>query len=105
MSSRILVNPVSPPPRLTVADSSATVQGVSLEHIDAGSCAGRDEGSAAARPFENLYCSNCLCTKRFLDLGSHLVCEYCAKRVERIGPTAERLHTLSATQSPVRWAG
>lgn len=30
----------------------------------------------------NKYCSNCLATERFLDLGTHLVCERCSKRLE-----------------------
>lgn len=30
----------------------------------------------------NKYCSNCLATVRFLDLGDHLVCERCNKRLE-----------------------
>jgi hypothetical protein len=30
----------------------------------------------------NKYCSNCLSTQRFLDLGTHLVCERCSKRLE-----------------------
>lgn len=34
----------------------------------------------------NKYCSNCLSTQRFLDLGSHLVCERCSKRLYRIAP-------------------
>jgi hypothetical protein len=32
----------------------------------------------------NKYCSNCLRTQRFLDLGGYLVCERCSKRLERI---------------------
>jgi hypothetical protein len=32
----------------------------------------------------NKYCSNCLRTQRFLDLGSYLVCERCSKRLDRI---------------------
>ena len=39
----------------------------------------------------NKYCSNCLRTQRFLDLGSYLVCERCSKRLER---------TLSGPQRP-----
>ena len=49
----------------------------------------------------NHYCSNCLRTQRFLDLGSHLVCECCSKRLDchrttpapcerRVVPWAER---------------
>lgn len=34
----------------------------------------------------NKYCSNCLRTQRFLDLGSYLVCERCSKRLERLLP-------------------
>ena len=29
----------------------------------------------------NKYCSNCLQTKRFLDLGDVLVCEKCSKKL------------------------
>lgn len=38
----------------------------------------------------NKYCSNCLKTQRFLDLGSYLVCERCSKRLDRILPGPER---------------
>ena len=38
----------------------------------------------------NKYCSNCLKTQRFLDLGSYLVCERCSKRLDRILPAPER---------------
>jgi DNA-directed RNA polymerase subunit RPC12/RpoP len=37
----------------------------------------------------NKYCSNCLRTQRFLDLGSYLVCERCSKRLERLLPARE----------------
>lgn len=36
----------------------------------------------------NYYCSECHRTQRFLDLGSHLVCEWCSKRLERVLPVA-----------------
>ena len=39
---------------------------------------------------KNKYCSNCLSTQRFLDLGTCLVCERCSKRLERIQPGTER---------------
>ena len=38
----------------------------------------------------NKYCSNCLRTTRFLDLGTYLVCESCSKRLERILPVRDR---------------
>ncbi len=55
----------------------------------------------------NRYCSNCLRTQRFLDLGSHLVCEHCSKRLERIRPqpvatTAERAAVLWAERTEQR---
>ena len=34
----------------------------------------------------NRYCSNCLRTQRFLDLGAHLVCVCCTKRLDRARP-------------------
>lgn len=34
----------------------------------------------------NKYCSNCLSTQRFLDLGASLVCERCSKRLEVVDP-------------------
>lgn len=34
----------------------------------------------------NKYCSNCLATQRFLDLGTHLVCERCSKRLDVVVP-------------------
>ena len=38
----------------------------------------------------NKYCSNCLKTQRFLDLGSYLVCERCSKRLDRILPATHK---------------
>jgi hypothetical protein len=38
----------------------------------------------------NKYCSNCLRTRRFVDLGGYLVCERCSKRLERIRPATQR---------------
>ncbi len=35
----------------------------------------------------NRYCSNCLRTERFLDLGGFLVCQRCSKRLERLNTT------------------
>jgi hypothetical protein len=37
----------------------------------------------------NLYCSGCLRTRRFLDLGTHLICEVCSKRLERVVPRTD----------------
>ena len=34
----------------------------------------------------NKYCSNCLSTQRFLDLGASLVCERCSKRLDVVSP-------------------
>jgi hypothetical protein len=47
----------------------------------------------------NRYCSNCLRTQRFLDLGSHLVCECCSKRLESV-----RVTTVSRERRVVPWA-
>ena len=41
----------------------------------------------------NRYCSNCLRTQRFLDLGTHMVCECCSKRLIRIQPVVEKRET------------
>jgi hypothetical protein len=38
----------------------------------------------------NKYCSNCLKTQRFLDLGNCLVCERCSKRLDCVVPAPER---------------
>ncbi len=32
----------------------------------------------------NKYCSNCLRTRRFADMGTYLACERCSKRLERV---------------------
>ena len=40
----------------------------------------------------NKYCSNCLSTQRFLDLGACLVCERCSKRLERLDAARELPH-------------
>ena len=39
----------------------------------------------------NKYCSNCLRTQRFLDLGTYLVCERCSKRLERLDLAPSRI--------------
>ena len=53
----------------------------------------------------NKYCSNCLSTQRFLDLGACLVCERCSKRLERL-ETARELphgsHTHDSTKVSAR---
>ncbi len=46
----------------------------------------------------NKYCSNCLCTQRFHDLGTHLICERCMKRLERILPAPDRPSELRVAQ-------
>ncbi len=38
----------------------------------------------------NKYCSNCLRTQRFLDLGNCLVCERCSKRLDCVLPVPQR---------------
>ena len=48
----------------------------------------------------NKYCSDCLRTRRFLDLDSYLVCECCSKRLERI----ERAGTPASPVRQVPWA-
>jgi hypothetical protein len=40
----------------------------------------------AAGPATNLYCSRCLQTRRFRDLGPALECEACRKRLEKARP-------------------
>jgi len=40
----------------------------------------------------NKYCSNCLRTQRFLDLGNCLVCERCSKRLDRVPPAVAIEH-------------
>ena len=43
-----------------------------------------------ARPTEvlttNAYCATCLRTRRFFDRPTHLQCETCAKRLDKVGP-------------------
>ncbi|MHC4820409.1 MAG: hypothetical protein ACYTDX_01655 [Planctomycetota bacterium] len=34
----------------------------------------------------NRYCTNCLRTRRFLDQPTHVVCETCRKRLEKVTP-------------------
>lgn len=48
---------------------------------------------------KNKYCSNCLRTRRFVDLGGYLVCERCSKRLERVRPRGQR-----KTVRQVPWA-
>ncbi|MDO8556390.1 MAG: hypothetical protein Q7R96_04435 [Nanoarchaeota archaeon] len=40
------------------------------------------------QPIRNKYCSDCLYTHRFLDLGRYIIGEECHKRLERVGETA-----------------
>jgi len=37
-------------------------------------------------PTTNVYCGTCLRTRRFLVRPSHLVCETCSKRLDRVAP-------------------
>ncbi len=53
----------------------------------------------AVLKMRNKYCSNCLCTRRFLDLGNYLVCERCNKRLHRVEPVPSR-----TTVETVPWA-
>jgi len=63
----------------------------------------------------NKYCSNCLSTQRFIDLGASLVCERCSKRLEvvdsglpprtegRVVPWSERYERpLTRTEATTR---
>jgi hypothetical protein len=52
----------------------------------------------------NKYCSNCLSTQRFLDLGACLVCERCSKRLERVGAVQERAAAERPAPLLVAWA-
>lgn len=56
----------------------------------------------------NKYCSNCLSTQRFLDLGACLVCERCSKRLERVGAVADGEVARAPAERPgtilVAWA-
>lgn len=53
---------------------------------------------------KNKYCSNCLSTQRFLDLGTCLVCEHCSKRLERIDKAADRHGAPAAGRLVAAWA-
>ncbi len=37
-------------------------------------------------PGVNSYCTNCLQTRKFQDMGTFLACEYCRKRLEKVSP-------------------
>ncbi len=41
---------------------------------------------AAPEAWSNSYCTNCLRTRRFYDRPTHLVCETCRKRLEKVVP-------------------
>ncbi len=51
---------------------------------------------------QNKYCSNCLRTQRFLDLGVYLVCERCSKRLERLERRPEPAARADVPHAP--WA-
>lgn len=53
---------------------------------------------------KNKYCSNCLSTQRFLDLGTCLVCERCSKRLERVEPKPAGHAVPAAGRLVVAWA-
>ncbi len=59
-----------------------------------------EEGRVAMLRTQNKYCSNCLSTQRFLDLGSCLICERCSKRLEQ--EAASDGNTASATDGTVQ---
>ncbi|MDO8628779.1 MAG: hypothetical protein Q7R56_03420 [Nanoarchaeota archaeon] len=50
----------------------------------------RFNGGLGINRMKEEYCSNCLRTQGFHDLGSHLVCERCTKRLERTLPVTTR---------------
>ena len=39
---------------------------------------------------DNHYCSNCMCTRSFVDHGDHLDCPTCAKRLWRVADDKPR---------------
>ena len=41
---------------------------------------------AATGAWSNTYCTTCLVTRRFFDRPTHLVCETCAKRLDKVSP-------------------
>jgi len=40
----------------------------------------------AAAATTNAYCTTCLRTRRFHDRPTHLVCETCSKRLDKVSP-------------------
>ena len=42
--------------------------------------------TTAAGAWTNAYCTTCLATRRFFDRPTHLSCETCAKRLEKVSP-------------------
>ena len=36
--------------------------------------------------FTNRYCTTCLQTRKFLDRSTHIVCETCSKRLDKVTP-------------------
>jgi hypothetical protein len=53
----------------------------------------------------NKYCSNCLSTQRFLDLGASLVCERCSKRLECTAPMSGPVGVLGEGSDVARMQG
>ena len=45
----------------------------------------------------NRYCSNCLRTQRFVDLGAHLVCVSCTKQLQRTRPVPVKVENPIVT--------
>ncbi len=52
----------------------------------------------------NKYCSNCLATQRFLDLGNCLVCERCTKRLDCVTDRAADRSAVPEGRLVVAWA-
>lgn len=82
--SRLVLDPALPlqsasPP------GGAAMQGVPM------TATSRDRGAslppgAVPEIWSNVYCTTCLRTRRFYDRPTHLVCETCQKRLDKVAP-------------------
>jgi len=72
---------------VNVSKPKQPLPGISLALVVSGHSYSQPYRGRAPLPMLNKYCSNCLETRRFLDLTVYLVCEWCNKRLDRSEPT------------------
>jgi len=79
-----------PGSRAAVSFLSRLVLDVASPLLSLPATGGQNRMVIPARPTEvlstNAYCANCLRTRRFFDRPTHLQCETCSKRLDKVAP-------------------